>query len=140
LTKTTGCSCPHDDALDGTINVKFFKDWNPITKAEIEARKFPDLPNTKPMLSERIAQIHVQVPSPDPNNPKPPHILSIRAFTVLWQKYSSLHGSTQTAADMFHRDLVPLLTRKRREQPEAKQQRRTTVSTPKRPGQHQPPS
>jgi hypothetical protein len=102
-------SCPHDDALDGTINVKFFKDWNPITKAEIEARKFPDFPNTKPMLSERIAQIHVQIPSPDPNNPKPPHILSIRAFTVLWQKYSSLHGSTQTAADMFHRDLVTLL-------------------------------
>ena len=103
----------HDEALHGTVDVQFFKDRNPITKAEIEAKKFPDFPNAKATHFERISQIHVIPHSPDPRNPKPHLILSIRAFTALWHKYSTRHGSTQQAADLFYRDLTTLLTQEK---------------------------
>ena len=37
-----------NDERDGTIDVGFFKKWNPISKQENEALRFPDQPNQKP--------------------------------------------------------------------------------------------
>ena len=89
--------CTNDDALDGTVDIQFFKDRNPITKAEIEAKKFPDFPGKKDCHFERITQIHVLEQSPDRINPTPARILSLRAFSSLWHKYSTIHTNMSSA-------------------------------------------
>ena len=126
--------CTNDDALDGTVDIQFFKDRNPITKAEIEAKKFPDFPGKKDCHFERITQIHVLEQSPDRINPTPARILSLRAFSSLWHKYSTIHGNSQQSADFFHRDLVTLLAQEeegaKRENVNHTQRAKTSWTTP----------
>jgi len=120
-----------DPIKHNTLNAQFYRDTNPITKAEIEAKKFQPLPkkaaNTSadhtPEATERILQIHVTShtpPASPPPNHKPPktHSLSVRSFCALWHRYNSLHKhahpSLQTLADAFQKDLVLLLEQEQR--------------------------
>ena len=90
----------------------FFKKWNPISKKDIEALRFPDQPNQssyKVPHFERILQIHVNPPCSNPRANSHPLILSIRSFSALWHRYSIIHGASQASADLFYDDLIALL-------------------------------
>ena len=105
-----------NDDRDGTIDVGFFKKWNPISKQENEALRFPDQPNQKPQKAphfERILQIHIELPCRNSLNPPLPLVLSLRSFSALWHRYSSIHGASQQTADAFYDDLLLLLNQEK---------------------------
>ena len=95
----------------GRLTSNSSKKWNPISKEDNEAQRFPDQPNQKPKQThfERILQVHITKPHAKDQDPNSQMILSIRSFCALWHRYSTINGDSQKAADDFYENLLTLL-------------------------------